>query len=180
MRNLWLPLLVLAGPVCADTLILRDGSRIEGTMLSADGRTLSFVANDGARRNYNLSTVQEVAFGAPEDSTRSRTEISGSREELFDRLGRDIETVMERATLSARQRDMLEDARIVISRTGDDLRDNRNVNAREVRTALDNVRYVINGSGIRAQDRTMVLDGIARIREQYSEYGTSGSRSRTR
>jgi succinate dehydrogenase/fumarate reductase flavoprotein subunit len=177
-------MLVAGGMLSADTLILRDGSRINGTMLSADERTVSFVDARGDRRSYNVTNVEEIEFGAPGSSTtRSRTETSATTPqgwENFTRLHDDLSRVMERSNLSARQREMLEEARTVLSNTGNDLRDNRQVERRDVRLALNNIRYVMNATTINTQDRRLILDNIDRIRDQYPEFGTSGSQQGTR
>jgi hypothetical protein len=187
MRKTILSLLVAAGALSADTLILRDGSRINGTLLSADARTVSFVDARGERRSYNVTNVEEIAFGAAETSstTRARTEMPvatpiGSDE--FSRLYDDVTRVMERSNLSVRQREMLDDARAVIRRSANDLRENRQVDSRSMRLALNNVRYVMNATTINGQDRRLILDDLDRIRDQYPEYGTGaqGTRSRYR
>src|SRR5687767_14117433 len=121
MNKILLSMLIAAGALSADTIVLRDGTRIEGTMLSANGRNMSFVDADGRRRDYSITNVKEVHFTDTEYSgTRGRTEIpgmaSGSTVDLVQRLTDDVAGVMERATLSARQRQMLQDAINVISR----------------------------------------------------------------
>jgi hypothetical protein len=186
MRKTILSLLVAAGALSADTLILRDGARINGTLLSADARTVSFVDARGERRSYNVTNVEEITFGAADSSgTRARTEMPATTpigSDEFSRLYDDVTRVMERSNLSARQREMLDDARAVIRRTANDVRDNRQVDSRNVRLALNNVRYVMNATTINAQDRRLILDDLDRIRNQYPEYGTGaqGTRSRLR
>ena len=184
MRKTVLSMLVAAGALSADTLTLRDGSRINGTMLSADGRTVSFVDARGDRRSYTVANVDEITFGPAESSsTRSRTDmpvgtIAGL--DYFTRLQEDLGRVMERSNFSMRQREMLDDARNVLSRTANDLNNNRQVERRDVRLALNNVRYVMNATSVNAQDRRLILDDIDRIREQYPEFGTAGSQQGTR
>jgi hypothetical protein len=142
---------------CADTLTLKNGSRIEGTMLSANDRTISFVENDGSRHDYEIDKIREIRFG------RSPSDPIG-------RLNDRISETMEHTTFSARQRQMLDDARAVLIKAGDDLRANRKANGRDVRKALDNVRYVMNSSAVRLQDRRAVLDDIAEVREQHKDF----------
>lgn len=187
MKKTILSALLAFGALSADTLVLRDGSRINGTMLSANERTMSFVDADGRRRDHSITTVQEVMFGDTEFGT-SRTRTEGSMPtattvDLIQRLTDNIDRSMERATLSARQHDMLEDARNVLGRAGSDMRENLSLsNRREVQTALDNVRYVMNSTAIRAADRRAVLADITELRAKYPEFaGTpAGVRSRTR
>ena len=184
MRKTIVSMLVAAGALSADTLILRDGSRIDGTMLSADGRTVSFVDARGDRRSYNVTNVEEIEFGAPSTSSmRSRTEMPATTPmggDHFTRLHDDVSRVMERSNLSAQQRDMLDQARTVLTRTASDLRDNRQVDRRDVRLALNNIRYVMNATTINSQDRRLILDDIDRIRDQYPEFGGTGSQQGTR
>ena len=187
MHKTVLSMLLAAGALSADTLILRDGSRVTGTMLSANERTMSFVAADGRRRDYSITNVQEVMFGDTEfGSTRARTDgttamPTGTTVDLVQRLADNIDRSMEGANLSDRQRTMLEDARNVLSRAGHDMRENLSLsNRREVQTALDNVRYVMNSTAIRAADRRVVLADISELRAKYPEFTGSGPGSRTR
>ena len=46
----------------ADTLILRDGTRIEGTVMSFAGRTITFRHTDGTSRRYSTNRVEAVEF----------------------------------------------------------------------------------------------------------------------
>lgn len=52
----------LAAPASADTLVLRDGTRIEGTMMSLAGRTIAFRHANGTTRRYPTSRVEAVEF----------------------------------------------------------------------------------------------------------------------
>jgi len=180
--------LIAAGALSADTLVLRDGTRIDGTMLGANQRTVNFVDADGRRRDYSITNIQEVRFSDTEyTSSRSRTEIPGmapeSSVDLIQRLTDDIAQVVDRASLSTRQRQMLQDATNVISRAGHDMRENLSLNnRREVQMALDNVRYVMNSTAIRTADRKQILGDIAVLRDKHPEFASSrtdtGSRNR--
>ena len=62
----------LATLVSADTLVLRDGSRIEGTVLAIAGRTITFRHADGASRRYPTSRVSSLEFfSADRDNPRA-------------------------------------------------------------------------------------------------------------
>ena len=62
----------LATVVSADTLVLRDGSRIEGTVLAIAGRTITFQHADGASRRYPTFRVQSLEFfSADHDNPRA-------------------------------------------------------------------------------------------------------------
>jgi hypothetical protein len=52
----------LATVVSADTMVMRDGSRIEGTALAIAGGTITFQHADGASRRYPTSQVQSLEF----------------------------------------------------------------------------------------------------------------------
>jgi len=56
----------LAAVVSADTLVMRDGARIEGTVLAITGRTITFKHADGGSRRYPISRVQALEFFAPD------------------------------------------------------------------------------------------------------------------
>ncbi|HYI95701.1 MAG TPA: hypothetical protein VEX68_19320 [Bryobacteraceae bacterium] len=178
MRKTLLTVFLGLGSLSADTLTLRDGTRVEGTLLSASGTSITFIDSRGARRSYNVSNVEELAFGEASTS-RSRTEpeLDATRgTDLVARLNEDIGRAMERSTLSSRQRQMLQDARSTLTAAAEDLRENRTIDRRQVRTALDNVRYVMNGSGIQESDRQAVLDDIQQLRGQVRELNNNPSR----
>jgi hypothetical protein len=58
--------------VSADTLVMRDGSRIEGTVLAIAGRTITFKHADGGSRRYLINRVQSLEFfSADHDNPRA-------------------------------------------------------------------------------------------------------------
>src|SRR5579864_1550576 len=52
----------LAAVSSADTLILRDGSRVEGTVTGFAARTITFLHADGVSRRYPTSKVDSIEF----------------------------------------------------------------------------------------------------------------------
>jgi hypothetical protein len=54
--------LVLCVSAYADTLILRNGTRVKGRWWATDGKVISFLVNDHLER-YSRSEVSEVVFG---------------------------------------------------------------------------------------------------------------------
>jgi hypothetical protein len=56
-------LLVLSVSAHADTLILRNGTRVTGRWWATDASLISFLVNDHLER-YSRSEVSEVVFGA--------------------------------------------------------------------------------------------------------------------
>ena len=56
----------LAAVSSADTLIMRDGARIEGTIVGVVERTITFRRLDGVSRQYPTSQVEAVEFLSPE------------------------------------------------------------------------------------------------------------------
>src|SRR5262249_3484377 len=57
--------LAAQGVMLADTLTLRDGRRIEGTLVSVRGETIEFEGNSGrdrGRRSYDRSDVRSIQF----------------------------------------------------------------------------------------------------------------------
>ena len=58
--SLWV---VWVAPVMsADTLVMRAGSRVEGTVLAIAGRTITFRSADGVARRYPTSQVNSLEF----------------------------------------------------------------------------------------------------------------------
>jgi hypothetical protein len=52
----------LAAISSADTLIMRDGTRVQGTVVSIASRTITFRHADGVPRRYSTSQVQSLEF----------------------------------------------------------------------------------------------------------------------
>jgi hypothetical protein len=57
-----LSVMSLAAVSSADTLIMRDGTRVQGTMLGITTRTITFRHADGVSRRYHTSQVEAVEF----------------------------------------------------------------------------------------------------------------------
>jgi hypothetical protein len=55
-------LLSLSAVAVADTLVLRDGTRVEGTVVAFAARTITFRHADGVSRRYQTSQVAAVEF----------------------------------------------------------------------------------------------------------------------
>jgi hypothetical protein len=53
----------LALPVWSDTLVLRDGSRLSGTLTGADVNSITFTDRRGQTHNYAVRDVDTVQFG---------------------------------------------------------------------------------------------------------------------
>jgi hypothetical protein len=80
-------LLSLAGVASADTLVMRDGRRVEGTLVGVRGDTIEFERGGFGRRTerYDRSDVRRIEL---DDHSLSRDDDYG-RNERNDRHGRD-------------------------------------------------------------------------------------------
>jgi len=54
----------LAAVASADTLVMRDGVRVHGTMLGIAGRTITFRHDDGVTRRYSTSQIEAIEFSS--------------------------------------------------------------------------------------------------------------------
>ena len=84
----------LAALVSADTLIMRDGTRIPGTVVSLSGQTITFRHTDGVSRKYSTSRVESLAFIAA--GGENPREVSGRRLEApagTELVVRTVETI---------------------------------------------------------------------------------------
>lgn len=70
----------LAVIASADTLILRDGTRIEGTVVGIEARTITFRHADGVSRRYATSLVEALEFVSAERANPRA--VSGHRLEV--------------------------------------------------------------------------------------------------
>src|SRR5882672_5117301 len=55
--------LAIAMPAWSDTLLLRNGRTLSGTLISANRNTISFQDRAGRKVRYSVSEVQAVQFG---------------------------------------------------------------------------------------------------------------------
>jgi hypothetical protein len=75
----------LAGLASADTLILRDGTRLPGRVVSVAARTITFEDTAGVSRRYNANQVEALEF-APASQHNAAVGTSGSNSSRFERL----------------------------------------------------------------------------------------------
>ena len=66
----------LAMVASADTLVMRDGTRVNGTVVGIDGRTIMFRLADGVTRRYTTSQVEALEFTSAE---RENPQAMGTR-----------------------------------------------------------------------------------------------------
>lgn len=57
-------LAIAAGPVLADTLVLKNGTKITGYFEGGTARVVKFKGDDGATKDYDILQIQEVIFDA--------------------------------------------------------------------------------------------------------------------
>jgi hypothetical protein len=55
-----------AAVASADTLVLRDGTRVQGTVVSIAGRTITFRDSNGTSRRYSTTVVEALEFVSAE------------------------------------------------------------------------------------------------------------------
>lgn len=92
MRRWWVLVLVMVAGVAlsADTLVLRDGRRIQGTLVGADDRSVDFEERSGSRRvvrSYDREDILRIEFdrfggGSGFDEPARPSRPSGLREKL--------------------------------------------------------------------------------------------------
>jgi hypothetical protein len=58
--------LSLAGIASADTLVMRDGTRLQGTVVSIEARTITFRHADGVSRRHTTTQVRSLEFVSAE------------------------------------------------------------------------------------------------------------------
>jgi hypothetical protein len=58
-----LAVVLFAAPAFADTLVLKNGERVSGYYEGGTARTVKFRTNDGAAKDYDILSVQQIQFG---------------------------------------------------------------------------------------------------------------------
>jgi len=69
--TVFLAVIALAVPAFADTLLLKDGSRVTGYYEGGSARVVKFRASDGTAKDYDILNVQQIQFGEPATATTS-------------------------------------------------------------------------------------------------------------
>ena len=88
--------LELTTTVWADTLVLRNGTRYNGTFLDGTTREISFQDDSGVRRRFNTSEVQSVEF-QPASLSETGTVYSRGRRSAIAGAARTLPTGTELA-----------------------------------------------------------------------------------
>src|ERR1700720_4209943 len=87
----------LASVSSADTLILRDGTRVEGTVMGFAARTITFRHADGVSRRYATSRVEALEFlSAERANPRAVREHSLEAPSGTELVVRTVETIDSR------------------------------------------------------------------------------------
>ncbi len=82
---------------------------------------------------------------------------SPSYDSQLSKLRSDVKTAMDNAAnLTGQQRQILSDARETLRET---------TGKREIRTAMDNIRFIANADAFRPHDKQTVLDDLKHLRE---------------
>lgn len=158
----------------ADTVVLRDGTRHEGTFVNASSRRITMVDENNRRRVFETRDVAELRFGSATTSA-----AAADMPAALNRLREDVAALTDNNTLSALQRDTLTQAREVLRVAALDWQRDREFDVlgrRDLRDALADIRQVANSAGIRSADRQRVLDSIDALRD----LARSQTRSRNR
>ncbi len=66
--------LLAASILQGDTIFLKNGSRVEGTLVGADSRQVRFLVKDGQVENYSIRELQSISFG--ESAARAQSDGS--------------------------------------------------------------------------------------------------------
>jgi hypothetical protein len=193
-RNLALSaLLFLPMVASADTVIMRDGRTYDGTFISGNSRQITLVDRSGVRRQMQVSDIQELRFGSGSvnndyrNSSRNRTVDNGSvfgsnngsynsntttvdEAGMLSRIREDLRSAMYNSNLTSDQRSTLEDTRRVLDRASNDSRNGYTVNYRDVRSALMNVRSLLNSDAFSAADRDRLLSDFDQLRAMRADY----------
>ncbi len=64
MKNVLLSLLATAALLCGDSLVLRNGTTIQGTFLGGDNRSVRFATGNQVN-TYYLTDIDSISFSAP-------------------------------------------------------------------------------------------------------------------
>lgn len=187
--------LLLLCPLLAwgDTIVMKDGTRYNGTFVSGSSRSITFVDDSGRRRSLDVRDTAEIAFGSSAIVSGNTNSTNGSggvfgdwprytqeeKARYLTKLRDDVQRATENTTLSSRERQLLEDARETLRRAVDDTNAGREVNSRDIRIALNDIRDVMRGSNFRREDRDRIQASLQSLRDLERD-NARGARSRDR
>jgi hypothetical protein len=156
-----LPLVALA-----DTLVLRNGTRHEGTFVSGTSRRITFVDESGRQRAFDVTQVQELSFGSGADDNMARNTVADLGTNV-DKLRRDLREAMGKVTLESEDRRMLDRVSETLRAAAVDRRDGSvdYVDRREVRDALRDLQAFMDRGVFRDRDRDVITADIEQIRQ---------------
>ena len=157
-------------PMFGDTLVMNDGSQLEGTLLRATASSITILGEGGKERTFEKRDIRELKFGSGSSRTSSGTaaRTSPSRNTSLDQSGQlnrlrdDVQRAMENAKLTEDQRRTLTEATGTLH---DAAGGNANLTNSDLRTAMDNIRYDFSSNAFQPQDRQAVLDDLKQMRE---------------
>lgn len=75
-----LMLALFAAPAFADTLVLKSGERVSGYYEGGTARTVKFRPSDGAAKDYDILSVQQIQFGDTTPAAKPAAPATSSAE----------------------------------------------------------------------------------------------------
>ena len=184
MKKIWIAIFTLAGCMSADTLELRDGRIIRGTLVSATARNIRFTPERGTTTTYPISDVANVRFTDDMATGTVNTERSGidrsttdrsttgpvSRTERSDRYERDRNSSNSRAdsrpldsSRASSSSRTVPEGTVVTVRTIDAINSDKNNAGDTFRASLDEP-VIVNGRTVASQGSDVLLR-IARVQQ---------------
>jgi hypothetical protein len=106
----------VAAIASADTLILKDGTRVSGRVVSIVARTITFKDVSGASRRYDANEVDALEFTDPNRRTNS-VGTSGSSRNGTSGSDRRIETLPSGTELMVRTAEAIDSSTAVVDQT---------------------------------------------------------------
>jgi hypothetical protein len=100
---------VSASIAIADTLILKNGTRVPGKVMSIAGRTVTFEDGSGVSRRYNATQIDSIEFATPPARNAAVGTTGTSR--------RIVETVPSGTELTVRTSEAIDSSTAVVDQT---------------------------------------------------------------
>ena len=72
-----LALFFVAATVQADTLVLRSGQSINGTLVGANARQVDFLTNAGKTEQFPITSIERITFSAPAAANAASSSAAG-------------------------------------------------------------------------------------------------------
>lgn len=175
----------------ADTIVFRDGTRQDGTLVSANSRQVVFADQNGYRHTYNVQNVEQLTFGSGSYAgynSDNRYSNNGNGNSNVDqrqavaRMRQDLQGILNNYDLGASDQSRIQRIISQLRTVESDAQNGSGdwVDRADMRTAMRDLREIVSSNMFEDEDNQMLRNDMAQLRDVNREMRGTGTRARTR